>query len=129
MNAYDTALTLLQMAKRQEDGTVDKSEQPLPAAGFWVGGVRPSLVYRHVAEVDRGDLAWFIGGTDCQYFGVWVDKEDGQIFFDAVDHMQTLEDALNIGRERGELAVWDIENSKEIRCEAGTGYQDPEAAV
>lgn len=122
MNAYETALALAVMARAGEDGTVDSfaqldgsEEDFLPAKGYWVGGVRPSLIISDVAQLDRSELAWFVGSTDARYFGVWTDSESGDIFFDAVDHLDNEMDALVLADERNELAIWDIVNSREIR--------------
>lgn len=122
MNAYETALALTVMARAGEDGTIDTfvpldgfEQDALPLTGFWVGGVRPSLVVNSVDELDRGDLGWFIGGTEAQYFGIWTDKEDGKIYVDAVTHVNNFDDAFKLGYERGEIAIWDIERSEEVR--------------
>lgn len=130
MNAYETALALTVMARAGEDGTIDSwahldgfEQDALPKTGFYVGGVRPSLVVSNVSELDRGDLAWFIGGTESRYFGVWVDKETGMIYFDAVTHVDNYHDAFVLGAERGEIAIWDIENSEEIRVKADEGTE------
>lgn len=117
MNAYEVSKTLTTMAFAGKDGTVDSWDQPLPEAGFYVGGVRPSLVYKDVNHVDRSDLAWFIGGTEARYFGVWVDSEDGQIYFDAVTHVEKLQDAVALGNEREEVAIWDIAENEEVRLQ------------
>jgi len=131
MNAYETALALTVMARAGQDGTIDSlvpldgfEQDALPLTGFWVGGVRPSLVINSIDELDRGDLGWFIGGTDAQYFGVWTDKEDGKIYFDAVTHVQKRSEALALGAERGEIAVWDILNSEEVRVKNAQGVGD-----
>jgi len=112
MNAYDVALTLSVMARAKEDGTVDSfanldgfEQDSLPKTGFYVGGVRPSLVISNIADLDRGDLAWFIGGTEARYFGVWTDTETGMIYFDAVTHVDNFHDAFSLGAERGEIAI------------------------
>lgn len=115
MNAYQTAQLLIDMINSGDDGTVDTENQDLPESGYFVGGVRPSLVMKDAAHADRGDIGWFVGGTDARYFGIWTDTEDGLIYVDAVDHMETLEDALTLGAERGEIAVWDITNGEERR--------------
>lgn len=115
MNAYQTAQLLIDMINAGDDGTVDTENQDLPESGYFVGGVRPSLVMKDAAHADRGDIGWFVGGTDARYFGIWTDTEDGLIYVDAVDHMETLEDALTLGAERGEIAVWDITNGEERR--------------
>lgn len=121
MNAYETALALAVMARAGEDGTVDSfaqldgsEEDSLPTKGYWVGGVRPSLIISDVAHLDRGELAWFIGTTEARYFGVWRDRASGDIFFDGSDHIDNEMDALVLADERNELAIWDIVNSREI---------------
>lgn len=122
MNAYETALSLTIMARAGEDGTVDSfahldgfEQDSLPATGFYVGGLRPSLVISDISELDRGDLAWFIGGSEARYFGVWTDKTDGKIYFDAVDWIEDAAAALSLASFRNEIAVWDIKNGEEIR--------------
>lgn len=125
MNAYETALALTVMARAKQDGTVDSfahldgfEEDALPKTGFYVGGVRPSLVISDITELDRSDLAWFIGGTESRYFGVWTDTDDGKIYFDAVTHVDNYHDAFALGAERGEIAIWDIAANEEIRVKA-----------
>jgi hypothetical protein len=130
MNAYETALALTVMARAKQDGTVDSfvnldgfEQDCLPKTGFYVGGVRPSLVVSDVSDLDRGDLAWFIGGTEARYFGVWTDTDDGKIYFDAVTHVDNFHDAFTLGSERGEIAIWDIERGEEIRVKADQGTE------
>lgn len=130
MNAYETALALTVMARAGQDGTVDSfahldgfEDDCLPKTGFYVGGVRPSLVISNIADLDRGDLAWFIGGTEARYFGVWTDKETGKIYFDAVTHVDDFHDAFMLGSERDEIAIWDIKNGEEVRVKADQGTE------
>lgn len=47
-------------------------------------------------------------------FGVWTDS-DGTVYIDYVEHVGSLSVALSKARERGELAVWDLRNEREIR--------------
>ena len=44
--------------------------------------------------------------------GTWV--HDGQIYFDLVQHLYNLDVATNIAKERGEIAIYDCKNQKEI---------------
>ena len=122
MNAYETALTLSNMAREGRDGTIDATvlkdthvEEKVPLLGYYVGGVRPGLVVSDVSELDRGDLAWFVGTTNARFFGVWKDTETGDIYFDAVTWITGLGEALYVAAERGEIAIWDIQNGEEIR--------------
>ena len=44
--------------------------------------------------------------------GTWIHK--GQIYFDLVNNIQDLNIATRVARERGEIAIWDCRNQKEI---------------
>lgn len=47
--------------------------------------------------------------------GRWTDESDGFVYWDEVEVIDNLLDAGNIARSRGELAIWDNLNNKEIR--------------
>lgn len=116
MGAYDIANSLV--IWMDEGVTVDREGVPSPhEAGYYVGGVCPSLVFDSVHDVDRGELAWWIGnkGPSAKFFGAWIDEEDGKVYFDVTQHFQTLQAALWVGQLRNEIAVWDIANGEEIR--------------
>ena len=116
MSAYSLALALYDMAIHGEDGTVPAGgEEGLPTHGYFVGGLFPSLVFSGVGEIDRGELAWWIGSNDAEFYGVWVDSETGRIYFDGVSHYYTERASRDIGAGRGEIAIWDIANKAEIR--------------
>jgi len=44
--------------------------------------------------------------------GTWI--HEGQIYFDLVQHLYNLDVATNIAKERGEIAIYDCKNQKEI---------------
>ena len=44
--------------------------------------------------------------------GTWIHK--GQIYFDLVQHMYSLDVATEIAKERGEIAIYDCKNQKDI---------------
>lgn len=121
MSAYHIAELLVAMAKAGEDGTVSTHGEPLPESGYYVGGKTPSLIFDNVTDVDRGEVGWWIGNNSSRFYGVWVDSDTGKIYFDAVTHMNYKSYALSVARSRGEIAVWDIANSKEIRVERADG--------
>lgn len=116
MNAYTIAEQLYSMAKNGEDGTLRVDGGALPDSGYYVGGKCPSLVVKDVADLDRGELGWWIGNNPSKYYGVWVDSssKEKRIYIDAVTHMATKLFAVNLGRARGEIAIWDIANTAEI---------------
>lgn len=116
MSAFEIATDLYYMALDGEDGTVNVADSGvLPTEGYYVGGKAPSLVFKGVDEIDRGELAWWVGSNPSDYYGVWVDTEDGKIYFDAVTHMLYQGTALDLARIRNEIAVWDIANGAEVR--------------
>jgi hypothetical protein len=45
-------------------------------------------------------------------FGVWSNK--GQVYYDVVVTLSDREEALKLGRENNQLAIWDLKNSQEI---------------
>jgi len=115
MNAHTVATALF--SNMNTGGTVRASDGLLDpkGEGYYVGGLVPSLVFDSIQDVDRGELAWWIGMHPFNYYGVWTDSEDGKVYFDAVSHFRTLQASLFVGRQRGEIAIWDIANGKEIR--------------
>ena len=44
--------------------------------------------------------------------GTWIHK--GKIYFDLVQHIHDLDVATNLAKERGEIAIYDCANQKEI---------------
>ena len=55
--------------------------------------------------------------TDGKYgagmgIGTWIHK--GQIYFDLVQHVYNLDVATNLAKERGEIAIYDCANKKDI---------------
>lgn len=116
--AYELAEILADMVKAGEDGTVDARGHGLPTEGYYVGGSTPSLVYPNVADVDRGEIAYWIGTNEAsRYYGVWVDSDTGKVYFDASTFMNYEQYAIPLAAARGEIAIWDIANGQEIRVE------------
>ncbi|WP_029090044.1 hypothetical protein [Brevibacterium album] len=96
-----------------------------PEGGYVVGGLVPSIV---LAEPDQwlpdvqdavarilSDLIVTETVAAAQAVGVWRDSDTGLVYVDASSIIADREDALAVARERGELAVWDRVNGREIR--------------
>lgn len=47
--------------------------------------------------------------------GGWYNSEDGQYYYDAVIICDSLEEAIKLGRENGQIAIFDLNNMEEIR--------------
>lgn len=115
MNAYEIATDLFFSAKAGEGRTIDRDDIPMPPDGYFVGGLFPSLVFDSVGEIDRGEVAWWIGNNEASFYGVWIDEETGKVYFDGSSWVFDLYSALAVGKARNEIAIWDIANSEEIR--------------
>jgi len=101
-------------------GVMDNGEHYVPKYGFVVGGIVPEKScdmdnredfrnwYNHFhlqAEVElERELAVIIG--------TWV--EDGKIVFDLCNVLDDEQEALALAKKRGERAIYDLENQKEI---------------
>ena len=118
MNGYEVAERLYSLVKAGEDGTIATDGAPLPEMGYYVGGRTPSLVYKSVEDVDRGEIAYWVGTHGvASFYGVWTDSETGTVYFDAVSLMESRAAANLLAKRRGELAIWDIANGEEIRTQ------------
>ena len=60
------------------------------------------LLHEHVASADGAGIG----------IGTWIHK--GQIYFDLVNNIQDLNIATRWAKERGEIAIYDCKNQKEI---------------
>lgn len=101
-----------------------------PGAGYWVGGV----VKGEVVEQDAfsaGDIVLFmlrrdvilpLFSNDNTYVGAWVDN--GKVYLDVSEWVGSQVEAVRVGRERGEISVWDIADGEAILCADVDGTED-----
>lgn len=54
------------------------------------------------------------------YLGIWHNKKNGKVYLDVVDNVIVRGDAERMGRERNQIAIWDVVNKVEIQT-GGTG--------
>lgn len=107
---------------RLADGTIN------PTEGYIVGGVTEpttmdlhtdshsgivdmyqkfkELWHKYEMELDEIPFPSGLG------VGTWI--HDDKIYFDLVQRIYNLDVAMRVARERGEIAIWDCENQKEI---------------
>lgn len=98
-----------------QGGTVSTLAQELPIHGYFVGGVVQELVWERFVDLTGPGLVKFVESAPSEFVGWWVDEETGKIHIDAVEWYEHEERALYTARGRGEIAVWDVANSREIR--------------
>lgn len=98
-----------------EGGTYDVERAPLPLDGFFVGGASEPLVLAAAAALTPAALGVFLRSLRARYVGWWTDSETGSLWVDGSDWYQSLSAALSTARMRGEIAIFDVANGKEIR--------------
>lgn len=103
-----------------EGGTFHVGGRTLPTRGYYVGGAVKPLVNPRPAHVLE-----LVETAPSDYVGYWRDSSTGEYHIDAVDHVYTLEGAFRLGSLRKEIAVWDIENEREIRIKYPTPVAVP----
>ena len=52
--------------------------------------------------------------NEIKALGGWYNSKNGQFYYDAVIIVDTLEEAMKLGRENGQLAIFDLNNMQEI---------------
>lgn len=107
---------LLEATMRDGGCTVDtKTFQPSSkAAGYFVGGTVPETVIE-VSEHAAKSLKLAVSAAltnGVEYLGTWV--HENNIYVDGSQWITSLADAIKLGRERGELAIWDAGKAEEI---------------
>ena len=66
--------------------------------GYWVG----------IGETTLDDT------LDGNYVGVWTNPETDEVFCDRSVWVADLDTAITLGKQQGQLAIWDCANEKEI---------------
>ena len=117
------------LANSPAGGSIPLWSDALPSTGYVVGGVVSSLALPSIDTLawwDRTDydviLSWLSDHADqlasADTLGWWVDSETDRAYVDASTVVADLATAVQLGRERGEIAVWSLEESREYRCDA-----------
>lgn len=115
------AETLLARTARDGGATVSlvSGDVANHTTGFYVGGVvdtvhlplEPTLdEYEDAVEIIRGNM----GGRG--YVGSWRNLYNGVTDIDGVDWIEDADTALELGRSRGEIAVWEIAGGTSLEC-------------
>lgn len=105
--------TQVLQAIRQNGGATFDSKGNLHTSGVAVAGIAPALKVAEkafTAEVLEKTLRLFAGTA---LYGAWVDPE-GILWLEPTEVYQDRETAIRIGRQRGEIAVFDLDTGEEI---------------
>jgi len=101
-------------------GIMDNGEFYVPKYGYVVGGIIPEesckmdneSAFKHTYNrlFHQAELA--LERDSAVVIGTWV--EDGKIVFDLCNVLDDEQEALALAKKRGERAIYDLENQKEI---------------
>lgn len=115
-------VTIMRELRENGGATIDLSSDDLSLAkhttGFYVGGAQglkaltaplAAVDTRHVQYALKA-ISEALGGSG--YFGVW---HDGHTFYaDGSQWFESFEAARQVARERGEIAIYDIANQRDL---------------
>ena len=96
------------------------SDYESPKFGYMVG-IQAGPVFNSLAEVDPILVKYWIESNLKQaeenghFFGVWTDSNTGKVHFDISRNIAYGSDAVNLGVENNQIAIWDVENACEVR--------------
>jgi len=101
-------------------GIMDNREYYVPKYGYVVGGIVPEKsckmdnesAFKHTYNRFFYQAELALERESAVVIGTWV--EDGQIVFDLCNVLDDEADALALAKKRGERAIYDLENQREI---------------
>jgi GNAT superfamily N-acetyltransferase len=131
----DVASTIQQFTREWGGLSISMVDGSMPTTGYMVA--KPSSFGKVVDEADffdpvkgpkilsqymreqRADLA-----TGKNYLGTWLNG--GKIFLDVSENITDVGEATRLGRERDQIAIWDVANQVEVDT-GGTGGVEKES--
>jgi len=101
-------------------GIMDNREYYIPKHGYVVGGIVPEKscdmdnesAFKHTYNRFFYQAELALERESAVVIGTWV--EDGKIVFDLCNVLDDMKDALELAAKRGERAIYDLENEREI---------------
>lgn len=87
-----------------------------PKAGYLVS-FKDGLIFDSISTVNVHELSGFIKEhLDMNlYFGGWIDQQTKKVYFDLSINVPDKQEAINLAIEKNQLAIWDLNENKEIR--------------
>lgn len=106
-------------------GAMDNGEYYVPKYGYVVGGIVPEKscdmdnesAFKHLYSRMLYQAELELNQSGSAVIGTWV--EDGKIVFDLCNVLDDMKDALELGAKRGERAIYDLEEDREIFINQG----------
>ena len=106
-------------------GIMDNREDYVPKSGYVVGGIVPEKscdmdnesAFKHTYNRFFYQAELALERESVVVIGTWV--EDGKIVFDLCNVLDDMKGALELAAKRGERAIFDLENEREISVNTG----------
>lgn len=124
----DKAIETLIAETRDSGGsTVSVTGANLPDSGYMVGGMVDGVMTaaEMLSPEHHDDLVYAITNYISKHFdlltqrniflGGWVDAQEDTLWIDISERFNVKEYALLTAEDRGEIAIWDVAESEEIR--------------
>lgn len=92
--------------------TASINDLSVPVSGYAVAAAETQNSFGPSGLADVLILAPALGA---QFVGGWLDEETGKFYFDATFVVDDLEEAKELGRRNGQIAIFDLANGEEIR--------------
>lgn len=89
------------------------------AADFYDPIKGPQILADYMKK-NKSDL-----GTGKNYLGLWHNTEDGNVYLDVSQNIQSKSEAISAGQSRDQISIWDVANFAEIQT-GGTGVTKQE---
>lgn len=93
----------------------------VPSDGYMVGGMEAEIVVPSDEGLVKAATAYMArryqtmveGGN--AFIGGWVNEDTGMVHIDVSQRMNIRTRAIEAAKARGEIAIWDVANSVEVR--------------
>ena len=96
--------------------TLPLKGQEMPTSGYFISTREKEVIVSCLSHKAVFEAYAIIKDTECDYFGAWYDEESKLWYFDSVCFRQNKVNAENVAKINEQIAYYDIENKKEIRC-------------
>lgn len=70
-------------------------------------------VFKYVSDIRVFDKT-YEDDNGILHLGLWFNSEEKKWYLDLSENISELDEALRLGKERKQIAIWDCKNSKEI---------------
>lgn len=88
-----------------------------PKSGYLVS-IKDGLVFDNISAINEHELSIFVKenlSADNCFFGGWIDQQTRKIYFDLSANFQSIEKAIDLAKQKNQIAIWDLNENKEIR--------------